>query len=203
MVEFALVIPIVLILFVAIADFARVFAAGVVIEGAARDAAEIGALEYLANPPGDPATPSGQRLSTPAPNPGDTAYYRDIHVRAAEAACSEARNLPNTTYDPDAKACAEWPAVVVCVHDGADPICGEAPPGFSTGPPECAGLSSPPMTTAQSGTEQDRWVEVRLCYRFTPLLSVPLISFGDVYLQRVRAFAVACYFATGTADPCG
>src|SRR5690554_6949879 len=60
-VEFTLVVPILLILFVAIADFGRIFAAGVAIEAATRDAAEATANEYLSNPPGplDAPAPSG------------------------------------------------------------------------------------------------------------------------------------------------
>ena len=49
--EFALVVPILLIVFVAIADFGRIFAAGVDLEAATRNAAEATANEYLANPP--------------------------------------------------------------------------------------------------------------------------------------------------------
>ena len=75
MVEFALIVPILLALFVAIADFGRVFAAGVVIEAAARDAAELVAEEYLRNPPGDPALTASKRLASPAPDPGTPGYY--------------------------------------------------------------------------------------------------------------------------------
>ena len=52
MVEFALVLPIMLMMFIAIADFGRIFAAMITLESATRDAAEAAANQYLANPPG-------------------------------------------------------------------------------------------------------------------------------------------------------
>jgi len=58
LVEFALITPIVLMLLVVVADFGRIFAANLSIEAAARDAAEIGANEYLANPPGVLSSPA-------------------------------------------------------------------------------------------------------------------------------------------------
>src|SRR5688500_12773484 len=46
-VEFALVLPRLIVLFLGIADFGRVFHAGIVIESASRNAAESAAQEYL------------------------------------------------------------------------------------------------------------------------------------------------------------
>src|SRR4051812_28324770 len=69
LVEFPLVIPILLILFVGIADFGRVFNAGVVLEASTRDAAEHAAQLYLAAPPGDPAQTPTVRLSAAVPSP--------------------------------------------------------------------------------------------------------------------------------------
>src|SRR5579859_5763105 len=78
LVELALVIPIMVALLVAVADFGRIFATGVEIEAAARDAAETGANQYLANPPG------GAALSSPAPAPGDPTYYDPLHLSIAK-----------------------------------------------------------------------------------------------------------------------
>jgi len=64
-------------------------------------------------------------------------------------------------------------------------------------------MSSPALSNAQSGPAGNRWVEVRLCYQFVPILRLPIFSFGDVFLQRVRSFDIPCYFATGTPDACG
>jgi hypothetical protein len=202
MVEFALVIPILVVLFVAVADFGRIFAAGVVVEGATRDAAEAAAQRYVANPPGD--------LNSPAPTPGDSAYYEALHVDAAKAACVEARSLPNTDYDAITQTCPTWPVIEVCVHDGADPQCGSTPSGFNpTVPAECDNLTPPPTNaqvdpaTGNPAAIADRWVEVRTCYKFTSILQLPLMSFGDFYIQRTRSFIVPCYFFSNTPSACG
>ena len=52
LVEFALVLPMLLVLLLGIADFGRIFQAGIVTETAARNGAETAALERLrAKPP--------------------------------------------------------------------------------------------------------------------------------------------------------
>jgi TadE-like protein. len=199
MAEFALIVPILLVLFVAIADFGRIFAAGVAVEAATRDAAEATANEYLAKPP--------EPLNSPAPS-GNQPYYDSLHTYAAKVVCSELRALPSTTYDPATQTCRDpagigpdMPLVVVCIHDGADAGCGApASPGGGGIPASC-GDFTPAATSSQNGTRQ-RWVEVRTCYHFTNILQMTLFSFGDVWLQRSRNFTIPCYFVLGT-DECG
>jgi hypothetical protein len=194
LVEFTLVIPILVILFVGIADFGRIFNAGVVLEAAARDAAEHAAQKYLANPPGNTTDSPQVRLSTSAPTPGDSSYYADIHLDAAQAVCAEARQLPNTDFSGG--NCATWPVVAACVHDGADPTCGSTPAGFNSSiPPQCSQMSA--AWSNATPVTGERTVEVRVCYEFTPLLSLPLFSLGDFYLERTRTFTIPCYFVTG------
>lgn len=193
LVEFALLLPMLLVLFLGVADFGRVFQAGIVTEAAARNAAEAAAVERLRS--GPPSTP------------GDVAFYENLHRIAAQAACTESRALPNTTYVPDdpgttgvdEEACPGMPVIAVCVQDGGDPICGQTAPGY-TGivPGECNEITAG-WDGASGGTVGSHSVEVRLCYRFTTLfnlhLSLPLgwgISIGDIYLQRTRAFMVDC-----------
>jgi hypothetical protein len=191
-VEFALVIPILMMLFVGIADFGRVFNAGVVLEASARNAAEHATQKYLANPPGDPSLTAAARLSAPVAA-ADPAYYAAIRQAAARVACAEMRGLPSTDYVDG--ACATWPVIAVCVHDSADPNCGATATGFASVPPECGELTGT-WSNAASGTGE-RWVEVRACYRFTTILKLPLITFGEIYLERARSFIIPCYFATG------
>ncbi len=62
MVEFALILPLLLVLFLGIADFGRVFHAGIVAEAAARNAAEIVAEEYRRNPPGTSLSRPGSHV---------------------------------------------------------------------------------------------------------------------------------------------
>src|SRR3954469_18729721 len=115
LVEFSLVVPILVILFVGIADFGRIFNAGVIVEAATRDAAEQGSQGYLATPPGDPAIAPPVRFASPPPNPGDAAYYNALHLDAARVVCAETRTLANNDSDPGGN-CPTWPIVGVCVH---------------------------------------------------------------------------------------
>lgn len=191
-VEFALVIPILIVLFVGIADFGRIFNAGVIVEAAARDAAEHAAQRYLANPPGNPSLTPAERLSAPVVS-GDPAYYADLRDDAGRVVCAETRPLSNNDYSGG--TCPTWPVVGVCVHDQADPNCGAAPTGFASPPAACGELNSSWPDPAPGNGE--RWVEVRVCYKFTSLLNLPLFSLGDFYVQRTRSFTIPCYFATG------
>ena len=178
-----------LVLFVGFADFGRIFANSILIEAAARNAAEIAANEYVANPPG----------SLSAPATGGSGYYADLHLLAARAVCAETHKLPNSQYDTATTDCPGMPLIKVCVHDGVDPDCGSE--AFSASVPGDCGEMTTAMPNSQ-GSSTERWVEVRVCYRFTSLIDVPLVSFGQFWLQRTRSFVIPCYFVIG-ADPCG
>ena len=206
-VEFVLIAPILLLLLVAIADFGRVFAAGVAVEAATRNAAEIAAEEYVKNPPGDPALTPAQRLDAPAPTSGNQAYYDDLAMKAARTVCVELRNLPNTTYDSVSGTCPSWPLIRVCVHDqtasNANNHCGQPiTPGFDASPPgECTTLPPPgdaswdPTMTGggiSPGGEPSRYVEVRVCYKFTTILNLPLVP-SEITFQNTRMFTIACF----------
>lgn len=192
LVEFTLIVPVVLVLLLVVADFARLFATGITVESAARDAAEVAAQEYLRNPPGP--------LGSPAPSPGNPTYYTAIDGYAVDTACNELNSLPNSGYAAATGECADIPTLV-CVHDGADTNCDTIYPGGSA-PPQCSSFAAGQLpTNAQSpteGTETSRYVEVRLCYRFSTLLNVANIGgiplpFGDYYIERDRVFTVADY----------
>lgn len=200
MAEFGLVVPTLLILFIAIADFGRIFEVGVAVEAATRDAAEATANEYLANPPAP--------LSDAAPT-GNQPYYDALHAYAAKVVCSELRDQRDTTYDPATQTCMKdplaappdtrpnMPVVVVCIHDGADSGCGALASPGGEGIPASCGDFTPAATSSQNGTSK-RWVEVRTCFLFTSILDLPLFSLGDVWLQRTRTFTIPCYFVVGT-----
>ena len=190
MVEFALVLPLLMILLLGIADFGRVFAAGITVEAAGRNGAEAVALERLHNPP---------------TTPGDPSYYQTLHELAAATVCHEARSLPNTTYDPGPpESCPDMPVVAVCVHDGADPLCSEADAvSGNTGgvPPECTQILDATNRTSAfpGGDTSSKFVEVRVCYRFTTLFNLHLqlpwsaaLNLGDIWLERTRTFIVDC-----------
>ena len=195
MVEFALIIPILLVVFVAIADFGRIFAAGIAIEAATRDAAEAVANRYVASPPGG-------SMSGPAPT-GDPAYYAPMHAYAAGVVCAELRDLPNTNYDSGTNTCPDMPVVMVCIHDSQDTDCSSlASPGSGGIPAGCDSFSPAPTNSQLVAQPGARWVEVRTCYHFTAILNMPLFSLGNFWIQRANEFAVPCYFVLGTSE-CG
>ncbi len=191
LVEFALTLPLLMVLLLGVADFGRVFTAGITIEAATRNGAEAAALE---------------RLRVKPTTLGDPVYYARLHKIASDTVCAEARVLPNTTFDPVNKTCAAMPVVAVCVQDGADPDCGGLAPGYvGPLPAECDALSTGWDVTS-GGLVASHSVEVRACYRFTTLFNLhrnfPLgfaIDLGDVWLVRSRTFIVDC----PVGDPSG
>lgn len=198
LVELGLVIPILLILLIAIGDFGRIFATGIIVEAAARNAAEMAANEYLANPPGSQDTPPVP-LNAPAPS-GNSAYYVALHGKVAKAVCAETQELPNSNYDPGTGACPGMPFIMVCIHDSQDTECNSEALGQAVS----AGCDSfvPPPNSSHGGSGTPRWAEVRVCYQFTPILELPLFQFGEFWLQRTRSFTIPCYFALGSEE-CG
>lgn len=201
LVEFALVLPMLLVLLLGVADFGRVFQAGIMVESASRNAAETAAQEYL------------QALRQA---PGSTIDYESLHETAARVACRELEKLPNTTFVPDADGgtCPTIPVIRLCIHDDpalrTDTRCGAAQTGFAaTVPPACDRVDGngspvgddPPWSPAWAGAiEPSAYVEVRICYHFTTLFNLDLalpmnagISVGDIYLQDRSVFTVADY----------
>ena len=185
LVEFALVLPMLLVLLLGVADFGRIFNANIVTESAARDSAEMAAEFYLRNPPGPLSGP-------PAPPPN---YYSDLHDAAAKTLCTEMRGLPDVSFDQATGACSGPIFTLVCVHDGADDSCAAPPAGFSGG-----GGCSLTASSNTVGAEESslRWVEVKVCYTFSPtykLLVMPIVGYtaSDIHVQRSRAFTIPNY----------
>ena len=182
-VEFALVLPMLLVLLLGVADFGRVFHAGIVTESAARNAAEAAAQEYL------------QFRREPAP--AEAADFDRITAMAVATVCEEAERLPNRLMSgPD----CVMPITAVCIHD--DPLELANYGGCSTPggvPPECDELLSAWPSLWTTGMLPS--VEVRVCYRFDTLfnlqeLQLPLangLNIGSIWLQKGRVFTVADY----------
>jgi hypothetical protein len=192
MVEFALILPLLLVILLGVVDFGRVFTAGITMEAAARNAAEAAAQEY-------------QQVirNTPTPGPAD---YQRIHDVALEELCSEAKVLPNRAVDVLGNC--TMPITAVCVHDDAsppDPFCGQA--GTSPVPPECGSINAwvpnPSNDTPVHGTPPQTpvpYVDVHTCYHFTTLFNLHLelpfnwsLNLGDIWIQRDRTFVVGDY----------
>jgi TadE-like protein len=182
LVEFALVLPLLLVMLLGIADFGRVFAAGITMEATSRNAAEAASQEYL------------QFRRAAQPSSPSTAAYDAVFDRAEEVACEEAETLANlATSGGD----CVMPVIGACVHDEWGDHCGTT----SASPPSgCSVMSSwPPAMADQAGGLP--YVKVWTCYRFTTLmnltdLDLPFgwsLSLGEIWLQRDRAFSVADY----------
>lgn len=204
LVEFALIVPLLLILFLGVADFGRVFAAGISMEAATRNGAEAAAQEYV-----QIVRNKGSLTNSD---------YEHIHEVAVWAVCHEASLLPNfaaiggastdpPTPDGTVDSPCSSPAIGVCVHDamgasfGPDPYCNENTPSVPT---QCGTVSATRDSANLQGSGALPYVEVRTCYRFSTLnpvlasLKLPFgsgLSLGDVYLQRTRDFTVACYYS--------
>ncbi len=197
LVEFGLTLPLLLVILLGVADLGRVFQAGIVMESAARAAAEAAALEYLRDCERDA---DGRCIP-----PSDPDKYTDLHLLAAQTACEEARVLTNTTYDATHRDCDagtsgdQWPLVRVCIHDGADPACGNPISGYPHSHAACDGMTNPTWSNALGDHDlTGPYVEVRVCYRFTTLFNVTLpmatgITVGEVFLDKEAHFSVADY----------
>ncbi len=183
LVKFALVLPLLLILLLGMADFGRVFNAGIVTESGSRNVAELLAERYQRNPP-----PTSPPLS----------YYQLLHDDAARQVCTEMRSLPRIQYDQATQTCSGPIWALVCIHDAQDPLCQTPPSGFTSPPSKCSALQGSVPNTIGAEDASLVWVEVGVCYGFEPLYKFVLLPFlgysgGDVYLQRIRGFTVANY----------
>jgi hypothetical protein len=187
LVEFALVLPLLLVLLLGVADFGRVFQAGIVVEAAARNAAEAAAQEYLQF-----------RRSGPL----DAAEYAALRTVATAEVCREAERLPNRAMSG---GICSMPFTAVCVHDGSDACGTETPPSRCDEMPVGASSNAAPVPASQfvpdTNDDATAYVTVYVCYRFTTLvnladLSLPFnagLSLGEIWLQRERTFVAADY----------
>jgi hypothetical protein len=192
LVEFALVLPLLMVLLLTVVDFGRVFSAGITMESAARTAAETASAEYL------------QEATRVAPGPIDATGYAAIHKAAWQSICDEAAGLANAAPGSGGGECTGLPTVV-CVHDDTDPLCGDEYNSAGGIPAGCASLQVGVRPTnvqlPELGANSWPYVEVRTCYRFSALIgiNIPWVGGtlsplgGDFYLERIRTFDVANY----------
>ena len=179
MTEFALIVPFLLIILLTVADFGRYFAASLNVESIARTAAEVAAQEFV-------------RAATPD--------YAALHSYAWQSVCDEAKGLANVAYNGPATECAGIPTLV-CVHDGIDPNCATPYNAGGGVPAECSVISDPISNAQTGGSELSKYVEVRVCYRFSTVFgfSIPFLGgsldtlSGNFYIQKIRTFTVADY----------
>lgn len=187
-----------LVLLLGVADFGRVFTAGITLEAAARNGAEAAAQEYVQLVRNNP----GQTLTS-------TDYAR-LHSVAGATVCHEVEGLTgNYSFSgPCSRA-----GVATCIHDAAmADVCGSE---SSVAPADCTAMSgwSPGIQGGGSAGSVGPlpYVEVRVCYQFKTIIPVlrdlqlPFgwgLSLGDIWLQKGRQFTVACY-PTPSGTGCG
>ena len=187
LVEFGLILPLLMIFLLGVADFGRIFAAGITEEAAARNGAEAGAIQWqqLCKKYTWPCTAPPAGLQNPAD-------YAAIHTIARDVACREAEKMPGRVLDGTGQC--TMPIIAVCVHDdhptgAGDPNCGgEAPP---LGGP-CFHMDET-WSSAKPTTTERPYVEVRMCYRFDPLFTFALANWGSIWMQKANNFAVTNY----------
>jgi hypothetical protein len=192
LVEFGLVLPLLMVLLLGVADFGRIFQAGIAEEAAVRDAAEAAALQY------------NQYLQCAVGNPDPTCgglplsvQYDALHAEALRVGCREAERMPSRTVDGLGNC--TMPIIAVCIHDtaaGDGNRCGQE---AASAPAACDRMNATWNPARTSPTELTDpyggrpYIEVRMCYRFDPLFSFALGSWGSIWLQRENNFVVTNY----------
>jgi TadE-like protein len=187
LVEFALVLPMLMVLLLGIADFGRIMSQGIVLEAAVRNGAEAAAQELVQR---ERNTPGGLTAND----------YDEIHLVALQTVCEDAKTLPNQV---ESGGICDMPWVAVCVHEAAagliDGKCGSEKLGA---PAECTVMNDAwsPAVAQTNPAQPLSYVEVRACYRFTTLFNLNLrlpfgsnLALGDVWLQRDRSFVAGNY----------
>ena len=186
--EFALVLPVLMLLLLTISDFGRFFATGITIESATRTAAELAAQELVAEK-------AAGRSSSTSP----FYDYALIHSIAWRSVCAETAGLPNMTPSSGGGQCDSIPTKV-CIHDGADSACDTLYNQSSgTVPGQCTGVAAGSSNSIDA--QGNMYVEVRVCYRFSTIFQVALPFFsgslnalsGDFYIDRTRTFTAGDY----------
>lgn len=168
-VEFAIVLPVLMLLLIAIADFGRIYASAVAVEAAGREAADYGA--FLAS----------QWNST-----NYVTTVNEMERRACVAAAGShlegyqtADPVNNTTCTNPSFSCTlEW--------NGATTDCMN-PSGFTSGSTNCWDPATDPPCT----------VHVQMTYTFQTLLLGPPMP-TSVQLVRDSRFRISCLTVAGT-----
>ncbi len=159
--EFALVVPILLVLLFGVADFGRLYTSVIAVESAAREAADLGAFD-----------PSNWNAALSPTNPSQTV------VRMEQAACNSAALSHLEGY-------AEPPGTVnhaTCTNPSM--TCTLEQPGHS--PVDCASYTGGSGGCGDTATNPPCVVHVALTYEFDTLVSVPFIPSMLTFTRDAR-----------------
>ena len=142
--EFAIIVPVILLLLVAIADLGRLYTSAVAIESAAREGADFGAFDASYWFPGN-----------------DVVTIDEMRRRACTAAAGSHLQDYETTDPVDHTTCTNPSFTCTLERNGAATNC-ESAGGFTNGVECWEPTTEPPCT-----------VHVQMDYQFRLLLSIP------------------------------
>ncbi len=160
-VEFAIILPVILFLLIAIADLGRLYTSAVAIESAAREAADFGAFD-----------------TSYWDDPNYVTTTNEMQRRACVAAAGS--HLPDyQTTDPvDNSTCTNPSFTCTLERNGASTDCTN-PAGFTNGT-DCSDPATEPPCT----------VHVRMDYEFRLILAIPPLP-GSIQISRESYFRVS------------
>jgi Flp pilus assembly protein TadG len=162
-VEFALVVPVMMLLLVAIADFGRLYTSAVAVEAAGREAADFGAFDtsYWDDSLGNVAT-----------------TVNEMRHRACTAAAHSHLEGYETTDPVNDTTCTN-PSFTCTLELGSDSVDCASSGGF-VGPTNCSLPATDPPCT----------VHVRMDYEFRTILSIPPLP-ASIQVARDSRFRIS------------
>jgi hypothetical protein len=168
-VELALILPVLLLLALAVGDFGRVYATGIAVESAAREAADFAAFDDLTN------------SHFYEPVPGTVDAKDSTRTEALRRACTAVGSLPG--FDDVAATCADPTAMCT---DVAGSFCQLVVEDTRTSQPWASTCGTDPQTDVTCG-----WtVHVTVNFDFTTAINLaPLPS--TVHFARESSYAIS------------
>jgi hypothetical protein len=164
--EFALIVPVLLVLLIAISDFGRFYTSAVAVEAAGREAADFGSFDAT----------NWQTTQTPTANYVTT--VNEMERRACTAAAGSHLEGYETTDPTNNTTCTNPTFSCTLERNGASTDCSN--PGGLAGGIDCSDPATDPPCT----------VHVHLEYTFRTLLAVPPMP-ASVLLVRDSRFRIS------------
>jgi hypothetical protein len=161
LVEFAVILPVILILLVAIADLGRLYTSAVAVESAAREAADFGAFDASYWTPVNAPTTTNEML-----------------FRACTAAAGSHLEDYETTDPVNNTTCTNPSFTCTLERNGASTDCASSG-GFTNG-----------VDCSNPATEIPCTVHVRLDYQFRLFLGMPILP-ATVQIRRDSRFRIS------------
>jgi Flp pilus assembly protein TadG len=161
LVEFALVIPLMLFLVLAVGDFGRIYTSVVAVEAAAREAADLGAFD-----------PTNWNAALSSTNPGQ-AVVRMEQVACSSAASSHLEGYAEAAGTLNHATCTN-PAMTCTLEQQ-----GRAPT-------DCATYNVGAGGCGDTATDPPCVVHVQLTYQFDTLIRAPVLPTTITFIRDAR-----------------